>query len=62
MGKHSSDKEPVEGVRGKGGGSHQKTPDRSVDDPERPGSFWVESGSREERGVGNRQEGGRDDY
>lgn len=33
----------------------------STDDPTNPGSYWVDSPERRDRGVGDRQTGGRDD-
>jgi len=56
MGKHSGQGEGRE--RGREPGKHQKTPDRVVEDKQ---GFRLEEAGREERGIGNLQEGGRDD-
>lgn len=59
MGKHDGGDSTKDS--GKHQGKHQATKGGARDDAANPGSFWVDSPERTERGTGNEQTGGRDD-
>jgi hypothetical protein len=60
MGKHSSDETADINTYGTGTRGRHVT-SNAQDDPNREGSFFVNSPERVARGVGDRQTGGRED-